>query len=340
MPVTSHAWHLVRRPHGEPVAEDFELVEHTLDDPRPGEVLVHNTWLSVDPYMRGRMNDARSYVAPFALGEPMDGGAVGVVEQVGPDVGTLAVGDTVLHGLGWREHAVLPAQRTQRVDVGLAAPQAYLGVLGMPGLTAYAGLLDVAQLREGDVVFVSAAAGAVGSLVGQFARLKGASTVIGSAGGPAKTQWLLDELGFDHALDYKARPIREQLREVAPDGIDVYFDNVGGDHLEAAIGSLRLHGRAALCGAISAYNATEPPPGPRNLARLVQNRLTLRGFLVGDHADARPRFVQDVAGWLGAGRITWRETVSEGIESAPDAFAALLTGGNTGKMLVRLDPAR
>jgi NADPH-dependent curcumin reductase CurA len=277
-------------------------------------------------------------VAPFALDEPMDGGAVGVVEQVGPDVDGLAVGDTVLHGLGWREWAVLPARRTQQVDVTLAPPQAYLGALGMPGLTAYAGLLDVARMQPGEVVFVSAAAGAVGSLVCQIARLKGASQVIGSAGGPAKSQWLLDDLGVTHALDYKAAPIREQLREAAPEGIDVYFDNVGGDHLEAAIGALRLHGRAALCGAVSAYNATELPPGPRNLVRLVQNRLTLRGFLVGDHADARPPFLADMAEWLREGKITWRETVTEGIESAPEAFRSLLSGGNTGKMLVRLEP--
>ena len=336
MTVTSRAWQLARRPHGEPVDEDFALVEQQLPDPGPGEVRVRNTWLSVDPYMRGRMNDAKSYVAPFALGEPMDGGAVGVVEAVGADVDRLAVGDTVLHGLGWREGAVLPADRTQRVDADAAPSQAYLGVLGMTGLTAYAGLLDVAGMQPGETVFVSAAAGAVGSMVGQIARLKGAAAVIGSAGGPEKTRWLLDEAGFTHALDYKAGPIREQLRAAAPDGIDVYFDNVGGDHLEAAIGSLRLHGRAALCGAISAYNATEPPPGPRNLARLVQNRLTLRGFLVGDHSDARPRFLQDVGAWLRDGQIAWRETVTDGIESAPDAFRSLLSGGNTGKMLVRL----
>ncbi len=335
---TSQAWHLVRRPRGPLADDDVALVREELPAPGAGEVLVCNTWLSVDPYMRGRMNDAPSYVAPFELGRPMDGAAVGVVEEVGPDVDGLAVGDTVLHGLGWRERAVLPAARVQPVDTELAPPQAYLGVLGMVGLTAYAGLLDVAQMRDGETVFVSAAAGAVGSLVGQFARLKGAAVVIGSAGGPDKTRWLLDEAGFTHALDYKAAPIRQALREAAPDGIDVYFDNVGGDHLEAAIGSLRLHGRAAICGAISAYNATEPPPGPRNLARLVQNRLTLRGFLVGDHADARSRFLADVGGWLRDGKLALRETVSEGIASAPEAFRALMTGGNTGKMLVRLDP--
>jgi NADPH-dependent curcumin reductase CurA len=338
MSVTSRSWHLVRRPHGLPVEADFALVGAEVADPGPGQVLVRNTWLSVDPYMRGRMNDAKSYVPPFALNQPMDGGAVGVVEAVGDDVTSLEVGDTVLHGLGWRERALLPADRAQKVDPDVATPQSYLGVLGMPGMTAYAGLLDVAAMKEGDVVFVSAAAGAVGSLVGQIARLKGASSVIGSAGGSEKTQWLIDELGYTHAIDYKAAPVAEQLRALAPDGIDVYFDNVGGDHLEAAIGSLNVGGRAALCGAISAYNATEAPVGPRNMARLVQNRLMLKGFIVGDHAHIREQFVADVSGWLREGRLAWRETVAEGISSTPEAFGSLLTGGNTGKMLVRLDP--
>ncbi len=336
MTTTSRAWHLVHRPHGELADDDVALVTSELPEPGAGEVLVRNTWLSVDPYMRGRMNDARSYVAPFALDAPMDGGAVGVVEQVGEGVTAVAIGDTVLHGLGWREAAVLPAERVQRVDPAIASPQSYLGVMGMPGLTAYAGLLEVAALQPGETVFVSAAAGAVGSLVGQIARLKGASQVIGSAGGPEKTRWLTDELGFSTALDYKAAPIRRQLREAAPEGIDVYFDNVGGDHLEAAIGALRVHGRAALCGAVSAYNATEPPPGPRNLARLVQNRLTLRGFLVGDHGHLREQFAREMAAWLRDGEVVWRETISEGIESTPQAFRSLLTGGNTGKMLVHL----
>jgi NADPH-dependent curcumin reductase CurA len=335
---TNRAWHLARRPHGEPVAEDFALVEEALPAPGPGEVLVRNTWLSVDPYMRGRMVDAKSYIPPFALGRAMDGGAVGVVAAIGAEVSTLAVGDTVLHGLGWREGAVLPAAHARKVDVGGAEPQAYLGVLGMPGLTAYVGLLDVARMHAGDVVFVSGAAGAVGSLVGQLARLKGAAQVIGSAGGPVKRQWLLDEVGFTHALDYREAPIGTQLRQAVPDGIDVYFDNVGGDHLEAAIGSLRMQGRAALCGAISRYNSTEPQPGPSNLMRLIQNRLTLTGFLVSDHEHRREPFLEEVGGWLRDGQIVWRETVHDGIGSAVEAFRSLLGGGNTGKMLVRLGP--
>lgn len=338
--LTSREWHLARRPSGIPVDDDFALVETELAEPGDGQVVVRNTWLSVDPYMRGRMNDAVSYVPPFALGEPMDGGAVGVVEQVGPGVTTLAVGDTVLHGRGWRERALLPVAAAQRVDPSLASPQSYLGVLGMPGLTAYAGLLEVASLQPGDTVFVSAAAGAVGSLVGQIARLKGAGRVVGSAGGPEKVRWLLDDAGFDAAFDYKAGDVAGQLAQAAPDGIDVAFDNVGGDHLEAAIAVMNLHGRAALCGAISGYNATQPPTGPRNMMRLVQNRLTLRGFIVGDHAHLREAFVTEMGAWLAEGRIAWRETAVDGIEHTASAMQQLLAGANTGKMLVRLDPDR
>jgi NADPH-dependent curcumin reductase CurA len=287
------------------------------------------------------MDDRKSYVSPFALEAPMDGGAVGVVEQVGPDVHDLAVGDTVLHGQGWRDRTVTARAHVQKVDTDMAPPQSYLGVMGMPGLTAYVGLLEIARMQPGETVFVSGAAGAVGSLVGQIARLKGAAMVVGSAGGAAKTAWLVDEVGFDAAIDYKAvqakgGSLRTALREKAPDGVDVYFDNVGGEHLEAAIGCLRLHGRAAICGMISQYNALSPMPGPANLALLIQNRITLRGFLVADHADVRPAFVTDMSGWLREGRIVWRETVVDGLENAVTAFRGLLSGGNTGKMLVRL----
>lgn len=339
--MTTVQWHLVRRPQGEPVAKDFELVTAPLGEAGPGEVLLRNTDLSVDPYMRGRMNDVKSYVPPFQLGEPMTGDAIGVVEQAGTgavDAGgtRLHPGDTVVHPYGWRTHAVAPGRHTRVVDTSLAAPSAFLGVLGMPGRTAYAGLLRIAELRPGDAVFVSAAAGAVGSLVGQIARLKGASLVVGSAGGPEKVRWAVEEAGFDAVVDYKAVPIARGLREVAPDGIDVYFDNVGGDHLEAALGSLRQHGRVALCGAVSGYNETQAPSGPRNLGLAIGKRLTLRGFIVSDHEDLRPEFEREMAGWLAEGRIAWRETTVEGIGSAVDAFRALLAGGNTGKMVVRL----
>ncbi|MGY0234263.1 NADP-dependent oxidoreductase [Longispora urticae] len=326
--------HLVSRPVGEPKPSDFALVTAEVPEPGPGQVVVRNTFMSVDPYMRGRMNDVKSYVPPFALDAVMDGGAVGeVVASDSPDV---PVGATVLHGLGWREFALVDAARVRVVDATLAPASAYLGVLGMPGLTAYAGLLAVAGFQAGETVFVSGAAGAVGSLVGQFARLLGAGRVIGSAGGPDKATRLVKDFGFDAAIDYRAGDLRGQLAEAAPDGIDVYFDNVGGDHLEAAIGALNVHGRAALCGAISQYNATEPVPGPRNLALAIGKRLTLRGMLVGDHNDLAPQFVQQVAGWLASGEVKAEETVVDGIGNAVDAFLGMMKGANTGKMLVRL----
>lgn len=334
MPRTAREIRLAARPKGEPKPTDFRLAEVEVPDPGPGEVLVRNTWMSVDPYMRGRMNDSKSYVPPFQLDQPLDGGAVG--EVVASNVDGLVEGDTVLHGLGWRDYAVAGGRSVRKIDTDAAPAPAYLGALGMPGLTAYVGLLDVAQLREGDVVYVSGAAGAVGSMAGQIAKLRG-HTVVGSAGSPEKVAYLTEELGFDAAFDYHAGDLRERLREAAPEGIDVYFDNVGGDHLEAAIGALRLHGRVALCGAISAYNATEPPPGPRNLFLAVGKRLTLRGFIVSDHADRMPDFVRDVGRWLREGKITHRETIVRGLENAPEAFIGLLRGRNTGKMLVRLD---
>jgi NADPH-dependent curcumin reductase CurA len=330
---TSRQVALAARPSGEPKPQDFSLTEVEVPDPGAGQVLVRNHWMSVDPYMRGRMNDVQSYVTPFALGEPLEGGAVGEVLASGDD--RFAVGQTVLHQLGWRELALVPADQVRVVDPQLAAPAAYLGVLGMPGLTAYVGLLDVAGLREGDVVFVSAAAGAVGSMVGQIAKLRG-SQVIGSAGSAEKVAYLKDELGFDQAFNYRDGDVPALLTQAAPDGIDVYFDNVGGDHLEAAIFAMHDFGRIALCGAISMYNATTPPAAPRNLALSVARRLTLRGFIVTDHANRFPDFVREVGGWLRDGKLRHRETVLEGIENAPAAFIGLLRGENVGKMMVKL----
>jgi NADPH-dependent curcumin reductase CurA len=285
--------------------------------------------------MRGRMNDVKSYAPPYGLNEAMTGGAIGVVaESRSPGLQT---DDVVLHEFGWREHVVAPAARFRKITPVEGVPlSAHLGALGMTGLTAYAGLLDVAGLKEGDVVFVSGAAGAVGSLVGQIARLRGASRVIGSAGSAEKVGYLTDRLNFDAAFNYKAGPVREQLAQAAPDGIDVYFDNVGGEHLEAAINSFNTFGRAAICGAISMYNATEPPAAPRNLSSVVGKRLTLRGFLVADHYDRYGDFLREVGGWIRAGDITFEETFHDGVENAPDAFLDMLRGGNTGKMIVRL----
>ncbi|MGA3563886.1 NADP-dependent oxidoreductase [Melissospora conviva] len=333
VPSVSRQVHLASRPRGWPAPENFAVVEAPVPEPAAGQVLVRNLLMSVDPYMRGRMNDVKSYVPPFRLGAPLDGGAVGEVVVSAAD--GLRPGDLVLHGLGWREYALVDAGSARVIDPALAPVSAYLGVLGMPGLTAYAGLLEVAGMRPGDTVFVSAAAGAVGSLVGQLARLKGAARVIGSAGSPAKVAHLR-ALGFDAAFDYHDRPVRESLREAAPDGIDVYFDNVGGDHLEAAISALRPHGRAAICGMISQYNAEEPAAAPRNLALLIGKQLTLRGFLVSSHEGLREQFVTEVSGWVRSGELRYDETVVEGIDAAPAAFLGLLRGENLGKMLVRL----
>lgn len=333
IPAVSREWHLVRRPQGWPVAEDFALREAPVNaEPAAGRILVRNLHMSVDPYMRGRMNDAKSYVPPFKLDEPMQGGAVG--EIVASAAEGFAVGDHVLHPLGWREYAELDAAHATKVDASLAPLSAYLGVLGMPGLTAYAGLFEVASFKEGDSVFVSGAAGAVGSLVGQFAKIKGASRVIGSAGSDEKVTLLTEKYGFDTAFNYKNAPVGEQLPKAAPDGIDVYFDNVGGDHLEAAISALNVFGRATLCGAIAHYNDTEAAPGPRNLMNVIGKRLRLQGVLVSDHAALQPQFVQDVAGWLRSGQLVADETVVEGVENAAEAFLGMLRGENTGKMIV------
>ncbi|MEU8069979.1 NADP-dependent oxidoreductase [Micromonospora sp. NPDC049151] len=325
--------HLASRPDGWPTAENFRLVTTEVPTPGPGQVVVRNRFMSVDPYMRGRMNDVKSYVPPFALDAPLDGGAIG--EVVSGEAGGVKPGDTVLHGLGWREYALVDAKGVRAVDPDLAPVTAHLSVLGMTGLTAYAGLLDVAAMKPGETVFVSGAAGAVGSMVGQIAKLRGAGRVIGSAGSAAKVE-RLTALGFDAAFDYHDGPVSKQLKAAAPDGVDVYFDNVGGEHLEAAIGAMNPHGRAAICGMIAQYNATEPPAAPRNLALVIGKRLTLRGFLVSDHGHLREQFVREVAGWLREGRLSYDETIVDGIEQAPEAFLGLLRGENLGKMLVRL----
>ncbi|WP_419994654.1 NADP-dependent oxidoreductase [Streptomyces boninensis] len=334
-PATAREWHLTARPQGWPEPSDVALVEAPVAQPGPGQILVRNLHLSVDPYMRGRMNDVKSYVPPFKLNAPMDGGAVGVV--VASEADGFAAGDHVLHGLGWREYATLDARHAAKVDADLAPLTAYLGVLGMPGLTAYAGLLRIGGFEEGDTVFVSGAAGAVGSQVGQIAKLKGAARVIGSAGSDEKVRLLTEEYGFDAAFNYKNGPVHEQLKAAAPDGINVYFDNVGGDHLEAALSALNDHGRIAVCGLISQYNATEPQPAPRNLAYVLTKRLRMQGFIVTDQGDMRPEFLKDVSAWIRSGELKYRETFVSGIENTFDAFLGVLRGANTGKMIVSLE---
>lgn len=324
---------LASRPLGWPTEENFRLVSTEIPTPGPGQIVVRNTFISVDPYMRGRMNDVASYVPPFALDAPLDGGAVGAV--VASEADGFAPGDTVFHALGWREYALLDAATVRKVDPALAPVSTYLGVLGMTGLTAYTGLLEVAAMQPGETVFVSGAAGAVGSMVGQIAKLRGAGRVVGSAGSPAKVE-RLRALGFDAAFDYHDGPVLESLRAAAPDGIDVYFDNVGGEHLEAAIGAMRQNGRAAICGMIAQYNAAEPPAAPRNLAMIISKRLTLRGFIVSDHGQLGKQFAEEVGGWLRDGKLSYDETIIDGIENAPAAFLGMLRGENLGKMLVRV----
>jgi NADPH-dependent curcumin reductase CurA len=334
MTESSRQVRLVSRPKGWPTHDDFELVEVDLPPLGPGQVLVRNRVMSVDPYMRGRMNDTRSYITPFALGEPLDGGAVG--EVVASESDRLSVGDVVLHQLGWREHAVLDARHARRVDTSEVPASAYLGVLGMPGLTAYVGLTRVAELRDGDTVFVSGAAGAVGSLAGQIARNLGAARVVGSAGSAEKVSYIVDELGFDSAFDYHENKVAALLREHTPDGLDVYFDNVGGEHLEGAIANMKDFGRIALCGAVSQYNATEAAPGPRNMWLVVTRRLRLQGFIVTDHGDLAREYLTAAVGWLREGRLRYEETYADGLDHAVDAFLDLHRGANIGKMLVRL----
>jgi len=323
--------HLAARPQGAPGPEDFSLVEVDVPDPGDGQVLIRNAYMSVDPYMRGRMNDAKSYTPPFQLGQALTGGAVGQVVASRND--RLAEGTWVVHDRGWRELALSDGKHLRPFDPSLAPVSTTLGVLGMPGLTAYFGLLELGRPVEGETVFVSGAAGAVGSVAGQIAKLKGCR-VIGSAGSAAKAAWL-EELGFDEVFDYNETDTKEALR----DGIDVYFDNVGGSTLEAALAALRLRGRIVACGAISQYNASSSPPGPRNLFLMVTKRLRMEGFIISDHYDHFPAFSADMSAWLRDGSVRYRETVVEGIENAPSAFIGLLEGENIGKMLVKVGAA-
>ncbi|MEB4613556.1 NADP-dependent oxidoreductase [Leucobacter sp. M11] len=325
------------RPEGWPTQENFRTSVRELPELQPGEVRVRNEFISVDPYMRGRMNDVRSYTPPYALGETMTGGAVGRV--VASTVDSHPVGAAVLHQLGWRDVAQGDAGAFRVLPEVPGLPlSAFLGVLGMTGLTAYVGLLDIAQMREGDTVFVSGAAGAVGTAVGQIARLKGAKRVIGAAGTDEKVALLTEKYGFDAALNYRNGPVREQLAGLAPEGIDVFFDNVGGDHLEAALDAFNDHGRGAICGSIVGYNSTEPVAGPDNLSNLITRSLRLEGFTIGNHLHRFPEFSAEMAGWLGSGQVVFDETVREGIEGAVDAFLDLMRGANTGKMVVRITP--
>lgn len=326
MAMRSTEVHLARRPSGMAVPEDFVFVERELPDPGEGEVLVQNLFISVDPYMRGRMNEAQS------LNEAMYGGAIGRVAASRND--DFQEGDLVSSNLGWREGFVSDGNGLNKLPETSLPVTVHMGPLGLTGKTAYDGLLGAAEMRAGETVFVSGAAGAVGSIAGQIARLKGCRTV-GSAGSPEKVSFCR-EIGFDHAFDYRDGELLAHLREGAPDGLDIYFDNVGGDHLQAALAHMRLLGRIAICGAISHYNDTAPAPGPNNLRVAIGLRLTLRGFVVGNYPELREPFEEEMVSWLESGQIVWRETVREGIRNAPDAFIGLFSGENIGKMIVKL----
>ncbi|MBL4801064.1 MAG: NADP-dependent oxidoreductase [Emcibacter sp.] len=333
---SNHEIHLKNRPIGLPSRQDFELVEVTLPTPGPNEVLVRNDWMSVDPAMRGRMHDIKSYKPPFQLDAAPEGPAVGRV--IASNDPSLKVGDIVYSEFGWREIFVAPASQLEKLNVENIPPQAFLGIAGMPGLTAYVGLLRIAKLKEGDVVFVSAASGAVGSLVCQIAKIKG-HKVIGSAGGPEKCAYLKDELGLDEVIDYKAVPsLTKALAQAAPEGIDVYFDNVGGEHLQAAIAIANRFARFAICGMISQYNLTSAPYVPRNLVLIMGKALRLQGYIVSFHNDMKPAFRKDIAQWHSQGKLKWKETIIDGLDKAPDALIGLFEGQNFGKMLVKLNP--
>jgi NADPH-dependent curcumin reductase CurA len=325
--------HLKNRPMGMATESDFELTEVMIPEIDEGKVLVRNAYMSVDPYMRGRMDERETYIAPFELGKPLDGGCVGqVIESQNEN---FCEGDYVSGNKGWREFFVSDGSDLVKIDPEMAPIQNYLGILGMPGFTAYVGLMDIGQPREGETVFVSTAAGAVGSVACQIAKIKGCR-VIGSSGSDEKVAWLLEQAGIDAAFNYKTtEDLFDKLKEFCPAGIDVYFDNVGGSHLEAAIDRMNDFGRIALCGMTSVYNATRPPRAPRNLVSAIPKRLILRGFIVHDHKDRHPQFLKDMGNWLKEGRIQWKETILQGIESAPRAFLGLFSGENFGKMLVK-----
>ncbi len=324
---------LVEQPTGFPGEKLFEIAEEPIPDPAEGQLLIRNAYFSVDPYMRPRIGDARSYVAPFSLGEAMTGGAVGCIAVSRHPA--FAAGDWVLHLLGWREWALSDGSHVWKIDPAVAPVSTALGVLGVPGFTAYFGLHEIGKPVPGETVFVSGASGAVGSAAGQIAKIAGCR-VVGSAGSAEKVSWLFD-LGFDEVFNYRERRVREALVDAAPGGLDIYFDNVGGDHLEAAIGAMRNHGRIVACGSMSRYSDAEPD-APRNLFMLVTKRLRMEGFVISDHLDRLPEYLAKAQEWVRDGRLRYRETVIEGIENAPGAFLGLLRGESIGKMLVKVGP--
>jgi NADPH-dependent curcumin reductase CurA len=330
--LTSREIRLASRPSGIPTAANFTLAWTDSEPLKDQEVLVRNLFMSVDPYMRGRMNERKSYVPPFELGKPLNGGAVGdVIESRARG---FKPGDVVTSNFGWREYFVASPKDLHSVSREIQPLSIYLGALGMTGMTAWAGL-NLVEIKAGDVIFISGAAGAVGNVAGQLAKLRGCR-VIGSAGSAEKVRFLREECGFDNAFNYKTDPVLEQLNREAPGGIDIYFDNVGGETLEAALSALRMRGRIIACGGISGYNAEAPRPGPSNLSNIVTKRLTMKGFIVSDWLDRRAEFEEEVGAYIKAGKVQNKETVAKGIDQAVPAFIGLFQGQNVGKMVVEL----
>lgn len=330
--ITSREVRLASRPTGIPTAANFTVAETTLTPLQDQQVFVRNLFMSVDPYMRGRMNERQSYVPPFEIGKVLEGGAVG--EVIASRVDEFKVGDVVTSRYGWREAFIAAPRDLHAVNRAVQPRSVYLGILGMTGMTAWAGLTMV-EVKAGDVIYISGAAGAVGNVAGQLAKLRGCR-VIGSAGSEEKVKRLLEECGFDAAFNYKTGPVLDQLKLAAPDGIDVYFDNVGGESLEAALSALRVHGRIIACGGISGYNEEKPKPGPSNLFNMTTKRLTMKGLIVGDWLNRQGEFEKEVGGHFQAGRLKSLETVVDGLDQAVAAFIGLFDGKNVGKMVVKL----
>jgi len=333
--LTNKQIRLASRPSGWVTEENFKLTEEAVPEPADGEVLVRNVFMSVDPYMRSRMNDVKSYVPPFQIGEVLQASAVGqVVESRFEGIDK---GDYVTGMLGWENYSVCDGRTLRKVHPGLAPLSYHLGILGMPGMTAYVGLMTIAEAKSGERVFVTAASGAVGSVVGQLAKIHGCH-VVGSAGSDEKVRLLMDEFGYDDGFNYRdSTSLADSVRESCHGGIDVLFENVGGEIFEAALWNMREFGRIALCGMISNYNDAEPQPGPRGMPLIIGRRLTIRGFIVSDHPEACQEYVVKAVKWLEDGKLKYKETIAEGIENAPRAFIDMLQGKNVGKQIVQLD---
>ncbi|NKB52903.1 MAG: zinc-binding dehydrogenase [Rhizobiaceae bacterium] len=347
MPQTMQRIVLAARPQGAPKATDFRLESIDMPEPGPGEFLVKTLWLSLDPYMRGRMDDSKSYAASIAIDAPMEGGCVG--EVIASNHPKFAVGDFVEDRLGWQSHAISKGQGVRKLDPSIAPLSTAVGVLGMPGITAYVGLNTHGRPKSGETLVVGAATGAVGSLVGQLAKAQGLR-VVGVAGGAEKCTYAVEQLGFDACLDHRAAEdasaLRSQLAQACPDGVDIYFENVGGKTLEAVLPLMNVHGRIPVCGMIGWYNAgalggsisSGPNIMPKVWRTILVNRLSVQGFIITDHYDQFPNFLKEVSALIAQGKVVYRESIAEGLESAPQAFMKLLEGGNFGKQLVAVSP--